>query len=185
MVYPVLDAFLLTTTASTAPGLIFQERIFHHTNSICHSQLTAGPPVMQSPPSPPLPWPSCSPIAGKANPAAKATLTPLIFVLKKGPSEKASQATLATLTPLIFFVKKGLSGKARHANLVIPAAVLWCPTRIKMMVKQKGRKVAAAAARAVKDKQIKALQQDMGLLSHEDGEELAPRTPPKLPHGTQ
>jgi hypothetical protein len=51
-----------------------------------------------------------------------------------------------------------------------------------MMVKQKGHKVAAAAARATKDRHFKALQQEMGLLLDEDGEEsheakLAPSTP--------
>jgi hypothetical protein len=53
-----------------------------------------------------------------------------------------------------------------------------------MMVKQKGCKVAAAAARAAKDRQFKALQQEIGLLSDKDGEEgddavLAPSTPQK------
>jgi hypothetical protein len=38
---PLTHSILLTTTASTAPGLIFQEQIFQHTNSICHSQSTA------------------------------------------------------------------------------------------------------------------------------------------------
>ncbi len=50
-----------------------------------------------------------------------------------------------------------------------------------MMVKQKGCKVVAAAARVAKDRQCKALQQEMGLLSDKDGEEgddavLAPST---------
>jgi hypothetical protein len=47
------------------------------------------------------------------------------------------------------------------------------------MVKQKGCKAAAAAARATKDKQFKALQQDMGLSSDKDGEESAPINPQK------
>jgi hypothetical protein len=51
-----------------------------------------------------------------------------------------------------------------------------------MMVKQKGCKVVAAVARTAKDVQFKALQQEMGLLLDEDGEEereakLAPSTP--------
>jgi hypothetical protein len=53
-----------------------------------------------------------------------------------------------------------------------------------MMVKQKVSKVAAAAARATKDRQFRALQQEMGLLLDEDEEErdeaeLALSTPQK------
>ncbi len=44
------------------------------------------------------------------------------------------------------------------------------------MMKQKGHKVPAAAARAAKDKQFKAFQQELGLLLDEDREESAPRT---------
>jgi hypothetical protein len=45
------------------------------------------------------------------------------------------------------------------------------------MVKQKGHKVVVALTRATKDKQFKALQQEMGLLFDKDGEELALSTP--------
>jgi hypothetical protein len=48
------------------------------------------------------------------------------------------------------------------------------------MVKQKGCKVVATAARATKDMQFKAFQQGMGLLLDKDGEESAPSTPPKM-----
>jgi hypothetical protein len=52
------------------------------------------------------------------------------------------------------------------------------------MAKQKGHKVSAAAARATKDRQFKAPQQEMGILSdrdEKDGDEveLHPRTPQK------
>jgi hypothetical protein len=52
------------------------------------------------------------------------------------------------------------------------------------MAKQKGRKVAAAAARAAKDRQFKALQKGIGILSdkeEDEGEEveLVLSTPPE------
>jgi hypothetical protein len=52
------------------------------------------------------------------------------------------------------------------------------------MAKQRGQQVAAAVARAAKDRQFKALQKRVGILSNKDkdeGEEaeLAPRTPQK------
>ncbi len=53
------------------------------------------------------------------------------------------------------------------------------------MVKQKGHKVVAAAARAAKNKQFKAFQQKTGLLSDKDGEESTPSTPRRQPHGDQ
>ncbi len=98
----------------------------------------------------------------------------IIFVLTKSMSGGESQA--APETPL--------SGIPGQVTLVTPAAVPRFTTRIQMMVKQKGRKVVAAVARAAKDKQFKALQQDMGLMSDEDGEEgheakLALSTPQK------
>jgi hypothetical protein len=168
----LMHSILLTTTAFIAPGLLFQEQIFQHTNSICHSQLKAYSPAIQSPPPPP-PWPRHSPVACNATVVTQVTPITIIFVLTTSPSGGKSQATPATLlpvagkanpatqailTPLIFIWKKGPSGRVSQVNLVIPTAVLWFTTRIRMMVKQKGCKVAAAAARATKDKQFKALQ---------------------------
>jgi hypothetical protein len=141
-------------------------------NSICHSQLKAYSTATQSCPPPP-PWPSCRPVA------CKACLPPPPW-LGHGPvAGKANPVTQATLTPIVFGLKKCPSGKGSQANLLIPAAVLWYTTMIWMMVKQKGYKVAAAAARSAKDMQLKALQQEMGLSSDKDGEELAPSTPQK------
>jgi hypothetical protein len=57
---------LLTTTAFIAPGLSFQGQTIQLTNFILYLHEKASPLAMQS--HPPLrPWPSCSPVAGKAN----------------------------------------------------------------------------------------------------------------------
>jgi hypothetical protein len=101
--------------------------------------------------------------------------------LKKDPSGRASQETLATLTLLILILKTGPAKKASQANLVIPAAVLWCTSWIRRMVKQKSHKAAAAAAQATKDKQFKAFQQELGLLLDKDRVELTPSTLQKAP----
>ncbi len=68
-----------------------------------------------------------------------------------------------------------------QATLATPT-VPGCTTSWYPMVKQKGRKVAAAAGRSTKDRQFKALQKGMGFLSDkekDEGEEaeLVPRTP--------
>jgi hypothetical protein len=47
------------------------------------------------------------------------------------------------------------------------------------MAKQRAHKAAAAVAQAKKDRQFKAFQQEPGLLSDKDGEDLAPSTPQK------
>jgi hypothetical protein len=53
-----------------------------------YPQVKTSPPALCSCPPPP-PWLGRDLVAGKANSATQATLSPLIFVLKKGPSGKA------------------------------------------------------------------------------------------------
>ncbi len=168
VVYPVLDTFHITHhDCIHCPRINFPGKIiYQHMNSICHSQLTAYPLAMRSCSPPPPPWSSSSPVACKVTLVTQLTPFTSIFVLMTSPSGGESQAATATpllvagkanpetqaiLTPLMFIWKKGPSERVSQANLVIPAAVLWCTTRIRMMVKQKGCKVAAAAARANKD----------------------------------
>ncbi len=49
----------------------------------------------------------------------------------------------------------------------------------------RAHKAAVAAERAEKDRKFKAYQQELGLLSDNDGEEFAPSTPRRLLHGAQ
>ncbi len=70
----------LTTSVSTVPGSLLQGHWGPDTNSFFQPQVITAPPASHSPLPPPL-WLGCGPVAGKANPATQAILTPLILGL--------------------------------------------------------------------------------------------------------
>jgi hypothetical protein len=134
----------LLTNAFIAPKLTIQGIKIHPTNFILPLQEKAFPPATQSC-LPPPPRPCCSPVAkvcllpppqrslslvaGKANPATPATLTPPGLRTGKamgcGPiADITNPATTQTiLTPPIWILKMGPSKEANQASLTILAAV--------------------------------------------------------------
>jgi hypothetical protein len=89
---------------------------------------------------------------------------------------QANLGGYATPPGLITGKAMGLPEKARKGNqgsAAAKASIIWRW----MMAKQRAHKAVAAEAQASKDRQFKAFQKKLGLLSDKDGEELAPSTP--------